>query len=175
MRTAFRAMNILETPRLALRELTLADAPLILELVNEPLWLKFIGDRGVRSLADAEGYIRKAALASYAQHGFGLWLVQRKSDGASLGICGLIKRETFTDVDIGFAFLSRFHGQGYAAESAAATLDHARCQLGLKRIVAITSPDNTGSIRLLEKLGLRFERMLEMKPGDTVNVFAIDF
>lgn len=168
-------MTVLETPRLTLRELTPADAGFVLELVNEPLWLQFIGDRGVRTLADAEGYIRKGPMASYAQHGFGLWCVARKADGVPLGMCGLLKRETIPDIDIGFAFLSRFHGQGYAAEAASATLDHARRKLGLKRVAAITSPGNTASIRLLEKHGLRFERMLELKPGDPVRYFAVDF
>lgn len=168
-------MLVLETPRLALRELTLADAAFILELVNEPLWLQFIGDRGVRTLADAEGYLRQGPLASYAQHGFGLWLVERKADGAPLGLCGLLKRETLPDVDLGFAFLGKFHGQGYAAESAAATLAHGRHKVGLQRVLAITSPGNVASIRLLEKLGLRFEKMFPLAPDDEVKLFALNF
>lgn len=168
-------MTMLETSRLTLRELTPADAPHVLELVNDPAWLRYIGDRNVHSVADAEAYIRNGPAASYARHRFGLWAVQRKADGAWLGMCGLLKRDTLPDVDIGFAFLERFRGQGYAAESIGTTLDHARHRLGLKRVLAITSPDNTASIRLLEKLGLRFERMLELKPGDPVRVFAVDF
>lgn len=168
-------MIILETPRLALRRLTPADAAFILELLNEPAWLRFIGDRGVHSLADAEGYIRKGPLVSYAQHGFGLWLVRRKADEAALGICGLTKRDTLVDVDVGFAILHKFHGQGYASECAAATLDFARNALGLKRLVAITSPDNATSIRLLEKLGLRYERMIRLTPPNEVKQFAINF
>ncbi|MBI2517206.1 MAG: GNAT family N-acetyltransferase [Opitutae bacterium] len=168
-------MSVFETSRLILRELTPADAAFVQELVNEPAWLQFIGDRGVRTLADAEGYIRKGPMASYAQHGFGLWCVARQADGVPLGMCGLLKRETLPDVDIGFAFLERFRGQGYAAESAGATLGHARHKLGLKRVLAITSPGNTASIRLLGKLGLRFEKMFELKPGDPVRLFAIEF
>lgn len=165
-------MPILDTPRLALRELTAADAPFILELVNEPGWLRHIGDRGVRTVADAEGYITKGPVASYAKYGFGLWLVERKSDGTALGICGVLQRETLPDPDIGFAFLARHHGQGYAHESASATLDYARRVLGRKRILAITSPGNDASIRLLEKLGLRFERMQTVSPTSEVKVFA---
>ena len=169
-------MPVLQTSRLTLHELTLADAALVFELVNEPLWLQFIGDRGVRTLADAEGYIRKACLASYALHGFGLWLVQRKADGQALGICGLLKRDTHPDIEIGFALLQRFHGQGYAAECAAATLNYARQALGLKRIAAIASPGNAVSIRLLEKLGLHFEKMFQLTPAaPELNLFAIDF
>jgi [ribosomal protein S5]-alanine N-acetyltransferase len=168
-------MPVLDTPRLILRELTPADAPFILELVNEPGWLRHIGDRGVRTLADAEAYIVKGPQVSYAKHGFGLWLVERKADGAALGICGLLQRDTLPDPDIGFAFLARHHSQGYAHESAAATLAHARDQLGFRRVLAITSPGNEASIRLVEKLGLRFEGMQQVTPPAEVKVFAIDF
>lgn len=101
--------------------------------------------------------------------------MERKADGAALGICGLLKRATLPDVDIGFAFLGRYHRQGYGYECASATLAHGRQLIGLKRILAITSPGNTASIRLLEKLGLRFERELEIRPGDLVKVFAVSF
>jgi RimJ/RimL family protein N-acetyltransferase len=157
-------MQIIETERLALRELDATDAPFILRLVNDPSWLRFIGDRGIRTVADAEGYIAKGPAVSYAQHRFGLWLVSRKADGAPLGMCGLLKRDTLDDVDIGFAFLPEFGGQGYAREAAVATLAHGRAAFGLKRIVAITAPDNTRSIQLLGKLGFRFERMIRLVP-----------
>ena len=168
-------MSVLSTPRLTLRELTPEDAAFILKLVNEPAWLLYIGDRGIRNPADAEAYIRKGPLASYAQHGFGLWLVVRQEDGVAMGICGLIKRDTLPDVDIGFAFLSRFHRQGYAYEAATATLAYGRERLGLKRIIAITAPANAASINLLEKLGLRFEKMHQPTPDSQVKVFAIDY
>jgi len=158
-------MDILSTERLVLREFTSADAPFILQLLNDPSWLRFIGDRGVRTLADAEGYVAKGPAASYARHGFGLWLVGRKGDGVPLGMCGLLKRETLDDVDVGYAFLPEFCGQGYAREAVAATLAHGRRAFGLKRIVAITAPDNESSIRLLEKLGFRFERLIAAAPG----------
>ncbi len=157
-------MRILETERLVLRQLTLEDAPFILELLNEPAFLRFIGDKQVRTLADAENYIRTGPMASYAQHGFGLWLATLKADGTPVGICGLIKRPVLDDVDVGFALLARHGGHGYATEAAAATLHHGRTAFGLKRIVAITAPDNAASGRVLEKVGLRFERMLTL-PG----------
>ncbi|HVZ65408.1 MAG TPA: GNAT family N-acetyltransferase [Lacunisphaera sp.] len=158
-------MNVIETRRLNLRLLTLGDAPFILELLNDPTWLRFIGDRGVRDLDSARGYITNGPAASYAQHGFGLWLVERRQDGVPVGLCGLLKRDTLPDVDIGFAFLERFQGKGYGPEAAIATMTHARAVVGLKRVVAVTVPGNTGSISLLQKLGLRYERMVELKPG----------
>jgi RimJ/RimL family protein N-acetyltransferase len=157
-------MEIFSTERLILREFTDADAAFVLRLLNEPSWLRFIGDRGVRTLADAEAYLTKGPRASYAQHGFGLWWVGRKADGVPLGMCGLLKRDTLQDVDVGYAFLPEFCGQGYAREAVAATLAHGRRAFGLKRIVAVTAPDNEPSIRLLGKLGFRFERMITFAP-----------
>src|SRR5262245_58327538 len=168
-------MYILETDRLRLRELTLEDAGFILELVNEPAWLRFIGDRGIRTLDDARDYIRSGPLASYRRLGFGLYLVELKDDQTPLGICGLIKRETLPDVDLGFAFLPKFWGQGYAAEAAAAVLTLAQHALGFHRIVAITNPDNDRSIRVLERLGLRFEQMVTMsETGPELKLFAYE-
>lgn len=169
-------MKIIETERLQLREITGADAEFIFELVNEPGWLQNIGDRGIRTLDDARRYISNNLAASYAKFGFGLYLVELKESGASAGMCGLIKRDSLADVDIGFAFLERFWSQGYAIESAAAVMDYARDALGLKRIVAIVSPHNRGSIKVLEKLEMHFERMIKM-PAETeeVKLFARDF
>jgi RimJ/RimL family protein N-acetyltransferase len=156
------AMTVLQTGRIALRRLTESDAPFIRELVNEPSWIRFIGDRGVRTEEDARAYLVRGPIAMYERLGFGLWMCETKEGGEPLGICGLIKRDTLEDVDIGFAFLPRFWGQGYAHEAASAVLDYGREVLELDRIVAITSPDNTPSIRLLEKLGLRLEKTFEM-------------
>jgi RimJ/RimL family protein N-acetyltransferase len=152
------AVKILETERLLLRRLTRNDAAFILELLNEPAFLENIGDRGARTLADARRYIAKGPVASYRRFGFGLYLVELKDSGAPIGICGLLKRESLDDVDIGFAFLRRFWSQGYAHESAAAVMHYGWTQLRLQRIVAITKPHNQASITLLEKLGLRFEK-----------------
>ena len=138
------------------------DAAFMLTLLNEPSFVRNIGDRGVRTIADAESYITAGPLASYERFGFGLYIVQLKRSGASIGICGLLKRETLRDVDIGFAFLPRFWSRGYAFESAAAVREHARNDIGLQRLVAIVDPVNAGSIRVLEKLGFTFERMIRL-------------
>jgi RimJ/RimL family protein N-acetyltransferase len=156
------AMQVLETERLVLRHVTLDDAAFMLGLVNDPTWLRFIGDRGVRSVDDAREYLRKGILASYAQHGFGLYMTELKDGAQPIGICGLVKRDTLPDVDVGFALLPQFAGQGYAHEAASAVMAHARQRFGLGRVVAITNPDNHGSIRVLEKIGLKFERLIRV-------------
>lgn len=163
----------LETARLTICHLSLDDAPFILDLLNQPSFLQYIGDRGVRTLEDARNYIRKGPISSYERFGFGLFLVKLKDGDVPAGICGLLKRDTLPDVDIGFAFLPQFWSQGYAYESAAAVMAHGKDTLGLKRIVAITQPDNAGSIKLLEKLGLRFERMIRLAEDDVeLKLFA---
>ena len=147
------ATNVLETARLRLRPLVAADAPFIVELLNEPGWLRFIGDRGVRDLETARGYIENGPRAMYARLGFGLYCVESR-DGTPLGMCGLLKRDNLEHVDLGFAFLARYQGLGYAREAAAAALAEAR-SLGLAQVAAITDPDNLRSIRLLESLGFQ--------------------
>jgi [ribosomal protein S5]-alanine N-acetyltransferase len=159
-------VNVLTTKRLALRRLSPADAEFIVELLNDAAFLRFIGDKAVRDVDDARRYILDGPVASYERNGFGLWLVALKETGLSIGICGLLKRESLPDVDIGFAFLPAYRSQGYAFESASAVLDYGRTELGLKRIVAITSSDNAGSIRVLEKMGMRFERMITISEGE---------
>ncbi len=158
-------MRVLETERLSLRHLAAGDAAHILELLNEPGFVANIGDRGVRTLEDASWYIANGPRKSYDEHGFGLYLVELRDTGAPIGICGLIKRASLDDVDIGFAFLERHWRRGYGQESAAAVMDEARRLHRLDRVVAIVSPHNRGSIRLLENLGFRFEKMIRM-PGD---------
>ena len=155
-------MNILDTDRLSLRRLEASDAPFILELLNEPLWLRFIGDKNVRTLDDARGYIANGPGAMYAKHGFGLYRVALHDSDTPIGICGLIKRDTLADVDLGFAFLPQFRAQGYAREAAAAVLDYGRTSLRLKRVVAITLPDNDASTRVLQSVGLRFEQTVQI-------------
>jgi ribosomal-protein-alanine N-acetyltransferase len=154
-------MNVIQTERLVLRQLELHDDAFILELLNEAAFLQFIGDKGVRTLGDARDYILKGPIDSYGRYGFGLYAACLL-DGAPIGICGLVKRDGLADVDVGFAFLSRYCSKGYAAESAAAVLVHARQVLRLQRIVAITSPENLGSIAVLGKIGLKFERMVRL-------------
>ena len=165
--------QVLETDRLILRRLTVQDAAFIFELLNDPAWLRYIGDKNIRHPDDAAGYIRDRPMASYEQFGFGLYLVERKADATPIGICGLIKRDTLPDVDIGLAFLPAFRRAGYAYESALAVLDHGRCDFGLKRIVALTAPDNDDSIRILEKLGFQFEQLITMSgDGSPTKLFA---
>ena len=167
--------NVVETDRLALRRITTGDAEFILRLLNEPSFLTFIGDRGVRTLDDARRYILKGPIDSYRRFGFGLYLVEIKGGGAPIGICGLLKRESLEDVDVGFALLPEFWSRGYAFEAASAVLAHGRDALGLNRIVAVTTPDNTASIRVLEKLGLTFSRMVRLAGDDTnLKLFASD-
>lgn len=155
---------IIDTDRLQIRELsTLSDLPFILELFNDPSFIRFVGDRGLRTLDDSHRYVEEQA-ASYHRNGFGLWAVDLKSDAIPVGICGLLRRPPLTDVEIGFGFLERFCRKGYASEAAGAVMSFGRQRLGLKRIVAVTAPDNDGSIRILEKLGLQFETLIDL-PG----------
>lgn len=150
---------ILQTDRLLLRRLTPGDAKFIRELVNEPSFIENIGDRNVRSEEDAVQYIQNGPMASYERHGYGLYKVELRQNSTPIGICGPLKRETLEYPDIGFAFLPSFWGKGYAIESAAAVMNYAREMLGLKNIAAITTPTNEPSIKLLEKLGFRFQSL----------------
>jgi RimJ/RimL family protein N-acetyltransferase len=156
---------VFETERLILRRLSVDDAAFMRRLVNEPSWLEFIGDRGVRTEADAREYLRAGAIASYERHGFGLWAVEIRGRDTPIGICGLVKRDFLEDVDLGFAFLPEFWGKGYAREAAAAAVDFARRELGMRRLVAITATANRRSIDLLGKLGFAFEKTVS-HPGD---------
>ena len=167
--------RVLETNRLALDKLSPDDAEFILGLLNEPSFLQNIGDKGVRTLDDAREYLLNGPIASYERFGFGLYLTRLKESGVPIGICGLLKRETLQDVDVGFAFLPKYWARGYATESAAAVLQHGKSAFGLRRIVAITSPDNHGSIRTLEKIGFRFERMIRLTDDSPeVRLFTCD-
>jgi RimJ/RimL family protein N-acetyltransferase len=158
---ATQSKNVLQTPRVDLRELDLDDAEYILELLNEPGFIRFIGDKGVRTLADAREYLLQGPMDSYGRNGFGLYAACLR-DGTPIGMCGLVKRDGLDDPDVGFAFLSRYWSKGYAVESAGAVLSYAVEVLHLERIVAITSPDNWSSIAVLEKIGFKFERMIRL-------------
>jgi RimJ/RimL family protein N-acetyltransferase len=167
------AMLNLKTDRLALRPITEDDAAFMLELLNEPSFVRFIGDRGARTPDDASAYIRKGPVASYKRFGFGLLLVTLKEDKTPIGICGLLKRDTLEDVDVGFAFLPAYWSNGYGFESASAVIADGRKTFGLTRIVAITNPCNVASIRLLEKLGLTFERTIRMaEEGEELRLYG---
>lgn len=168
-------MKVLETERLILRHQAIEDAAFILELLNDPAWIRYIGDRGVRTIDDARDYIIKVSLDMYDRLGYGFYLTELKDGGIPIGICGLVKRDFLEDVDVGFAFLPRFRGKGYAFEAASAVMGYAQSVLGQKRIVAITSEDNHASGKLLEKLGLHFEGMIPYADTDEkVRLFAIN-
>jgi RimJ/RimL family protein N-acetyltransferase len=148
------------------------DAEFMLRLLNEPSFLRYVGDRNVRTIAEARKYIREGPLASYERHGFGLCLVELKDSRVPIGICGLLKRESLEDWDVGFAFLPQFWSKGYAFEAASAVLAQARAA-GMKRILAVTSQDNIASIALLEKLGFRFDRLAQVYENEPeLNVFV---
>jgi ribosomal-protein-alanine N-acetyltransferase len=159
------ATPVLTSERLALRPFDEGDAGFILELVNDAEWLRYIGDKQVQSLDDARRYLRDGPIAMQARHGHGLCRVERRSDGQPVGMCGLLRRDTLDDVDLGFAFLPCGRGQGFAREAAAAMLAHGFAHLALPRIVAITDLDNAASARVLEAIGMRFERILEPGPA----------
>ena len=160
-------MKVIETERLVLRRLNADDAEFIVKLLNQPSFLRFIGDKEVRNNVDAVRYIQTGPVASYERFGFGLYLVELRETKVPIGMCGLLKRDSLPDIDIGFAFLPDYWSRGYAFESAAAVLSYGRKVLGLERIVAITSLDNDASIKLLEKLGLKFERLIKLSPDDS--------
>lgn len=163
---------MIQTGRLTIRKFSEEDAEFMLRLMNEPPFLRHIGDRGVRTIADARAYIREGPLASYERHGFGLFLVELKGSRVPIGICGLLKRESLEDCDIGFALLAEFWSRGYAFEATSAVLADARAA-GVKRILAITSPDNTASMALLGKLGFRFDRVARVHENEReLNVFV---
>ncbi len=138
------------------------DAPFILELLNEPSFISNIGDRGVRNLDDAVAYMQKGPLTMYAEHGHGLWIVDRREDGVAMGMCGLIRRAGLDDVDLGYAFLPAYWSKGYALEAATAVRNWGFEVLGLPRIVAIVIPDNQPSIRILERLAFHFEKLTKL-------------
>jgi RimJ/RimL family protein N-acetyltransferase len=168
-------LKVLETDRLILRWLSPDDAEFILELLNEPSFLRFIGDKGVRTIEDACDYILNGPVDMYNRLGFGLYLIELKDGGVPIGICGLIKRDTLEDADIGFAFLPRFWAKGYAYESASAVMAYGKSAFGLNRIVAVTTPDNQSSIKVLEKLSFKFEQMVRLSvDAPELKLFAHD-
>lgn len=167
-------MKILETKRLILREYNEDDAAFIKRLLNEPSFIENIGDRGIKTLEDARNYISTRLSASYAKNGFGLYMVELK-DKTPIGMCGLVKRDPKEDPDIGFAFVPEAWRKGYAEESSLGVLEYAKNILKLKRVLGITIPENIGSIKTLEKIGLKFEKMSVSKDdGKEIRVYAIN-
>jgi RimJ/RimL family protein N-acetyltransferase len=159
-------MIIAETNRLIISKISLEDAPFFLKLVNTPHWIKYIGDRNLKTIKDAEDYLTKGILKSYKELGFGFYLLQNKSDNESIGICGLVKRDQLDDVDFGFALLPEFEGQGFGFEASTTILKVAKDVFKIKIILAITLPINTNSIKLLEKLGFNYEKRVKAYEDD---------
>ncbi len=159
-------MTLFETARLHLRKLTVEDAEFILELLNEPAFIRNIGDRNLRTVDDARQYIQNRIIHSYEVNGFSMFRVALKENDQPIGMCGLVRRDTLEDVDIGYALLERYWSKGYAYEAAQAMMDYAKNELRIPRIVGIVDPANAGSIRVLEKLGLQFARMVRLSEDD---------
>jgi [ribosomal protein S5]-alanine N-acetyltransferase len=159
-------VNVLETKRLILRWFTIHDASFVFELLNQPSWKRFIGDRGIDTIEAARHYIETVPLAAYRRHGFGLFAVELKLDHTLAGMCGLIKRDALNDFDIGFAFLPDFEGQGLAYEAASALLSYSANTIGIKKVLAIASVDNERSVRLLERLGMHYDGLVRLSDDD---------
>jgi [ribosomal protein S5]-alanine N-acetyltransferase len=158
--------TVLDTPRLRLRRITAADAAFMLRLLNEPSFLQNIGDRHVRTLEDACAYIAKGPQASYETHGFGLYMMELKESGEAIGICGLLKRESLPDADVGYALTPEFWSRGFASEAVAGVLTHAAETFALKRVLAVVNAENAASIRVLEKQGFRRRGTIRMTTGE---------
>jgi RimJ/RimL family protein N-acetyltransferase len=164
---------ILETERLLLRRFTITDTTFIIELVNSPGWLTFIGDRNLKTEEQAKKYLQNGPLKSYEINGFGLYLVELKSNRLPIGMCGILKRDNLENPDIGFAFLPEYMGRGFAFEIANATMTYAKDMLKLPVIFAITIPGNKRSINLLEKIGLTFSKTIDLKDtGEQLILFS---
>jgi len=164
--------KILETERLVLREFSIDDAEFILTLLNTPAWIEYIGDKNVRTLEDAVNYLENGPIKSYKENGFGLWLTSLKNNSTPIGMCGLVNRDSLKDIDIGFALLPEYSKLGYGYEIAYATINYANHVLRIDKVVAITDSNNVPSIKLLNKLGLQFEKTLNLSENDTVLLFS---
>lgn len=166
-------MKVLETERLSFRKLTDDDGEFMLQLLNEPSFIANIADRGVRNVEQAQAYIANGPGASYVNNGFGMYAVELKDTGEMIGVCGLLKREGLDDPDIGYAYLPKYWGKGYASEAASAVIAHEKQTIGVKRVVAIVAPHNQPSINVLQKIGLRYDRMITLPRNDEEIMFFV--
>jgi ribosomal-protein-alanine N-acetyltransferase len=165
-------MTVIETGRLRLRHLALDDAPFMLKLLNDTSFLANIGDKGIRTLEEARQFLLDSHIASYARHGYGHYMVEIRDTDEAIGTCGLINRSFIGEIDIGFAYLPAYWSRGYATEAARAVMDHAQRILGIEGIVAVVSPHNRGSIRVLEKLGLQLAGPTRLAPdGEWIHLY----
>jgi len=168
-------MKILETQRLTLRTINADDDLFYYELVNDPTWLEYIGDKGIRTVAEARSAILEGPCLMQQRLGHSLYVMERKSDGAPLGLCGLIKRDSIPEVDIGYAIRPAYFGHGYTYEAAAAVVAYARDVLRMRRLMGLTHPGNTVSINLLAKLGLTFVEHKVLPPdGRPTNIYCME-
>lgn len=168
-------MKILETERLILREIVESDDAFVLDLLNQPSFIKYIGNRNVRNLEQARAFIENRYRKSYAENGFGLYAVELKETNEPIGFCGFVKRDGLPDADLGFAFLPQFERRGFAFESAAAVMKYGRETLNLQRVLAITTQTNESSIKLLNKLKFKFDGLIKL-PNDSeeLNLFSFE-
>lgn len=165
----------INTNRLTLRSFTLSDAAFILELLNSEPWLKYIGDRGVRTTEDAENYIREKILKQYEEHGFGMLAIVEKTSQKIIGSCGLVKRDFLPYSDLGFAFLPGFEGRGFGYESAEVVVKYSREELKKEKLLAITLENNLASNGLLKKLGFEFEENIIFKDdGEELRKYVLE-
>lgn len=165
-------MQVLQTTRLSLREMESRDAPFIVELLTDPSFLANIGDRGVHDLEGAHAYIDRWR-DNYARDGFGMWLVELRDTQEIVGMCGIVRRDTLPSPDIGYALLPRHWSKGYAVEACSAVRDHAIRVLGLPELLAIVSPGNAASVKVLERIGLRFKDNVRVGEED-LQLFALE-
>ena len=169
-------MIITETDRLRIRQLTENDAAFALKLYTSKPFLRFVGDKSLSSVDDARQYLIDGPITMYRTHGIGLYMVELRHCQTPLGICGLIKRDTLDDIDIGYGFLPEFFGMGYGYESTKAVMNFGKNTLKLKKLVAITTEDNADSIKLLSRLGLSFARNIEEAEGQpALGLYEIAF
>ncbi len=190
-------MKIIETSRLILREIVETDSAFILDLLNQPSFIKYVGDRNVRTIEETEIFIANRLANSYAENGFGLYAVELNAEFGTtadartiafeiqnpkskiqnllIGICGFVKRDTLPDADIGFAFLPQFCGKGFAFEAAEAMMRYGKTELSLRRVLAITTQNNETSGKLLKKLGFKFERLIKLPhDAEELKLFSFD-
>ena len=166
-------MPELITDRLTISPLQLEDAGFVLELVNSPGWLKYIGDRNIHTLEAAEEYIRTGPWTTAEQHGFSLLRVALTGSDIPIGMCGFLKRDFLDHPDIGFAFLPVYEGQGYATESCKAVLNHFSEKLNLTTVLAMTHPGNKKSQALLQRLGFKFTKQFPVNNGSLSNLYTL--
>ncbi len=168
-------MKILETERLILQEFTAADANVVLDLLNEPAFHQYIGDKNVRTKNDALQYLTEGPIASYKKYGYGLWLANVRKSNQPIGMCGIKKRPTLQIPDLGYAFLKRYWSKGYATEAARGVIKYASKTLQMKRLAAITHPGNNASIKVLQKVGFQFKEITKLDGFEGKNKwFEID-